>query len=137
MRTNFFAFIIVSVILLSGCSSMGGEDKFSDSYIKSHIVVGKTTKAQVQQLYGVPDTNKKTSGRSTWVYKKNADFNTISSLTGYIPGTGAISSALRIGDSASEVSKISDKRSGNTEVHGDWFYITFNESDVVDYWSIE
>ena len=115
MRTNLVSFAIAAVILLSGCSSLGGEDKFSDSYIKSHIVVGKTTKAQVQQLYGVPDTNEKTSGGTTWIYKKNADFNTISSLTSYIPGSGAISSALHMGNSASEVSKISKKRSGNSE----------------------
>ncbi|HHC0905392.1 TPA: hypothetical protein ACUIQA_004727 [Klebsiella pneumoniae] len=64
----------------------------------------------------------------------------IATLAGYIPGAGAISSALGMANSASEASatasKLSDKRSGNTEIHGNRLYITFNQKDVVDYWNI-
>ncbi|MDD7998679.1 hypothetical protein FEI17_05165 [Kosakonia radicincitans] len=141
MNSSLKCLVVVSAILLSACSSMGGgEDKFSASYVQSHIVEGKTTKAQVQQLYGVPDDNEKSSNGTTWVYHKNADYSSVSSLAGYIPGAGAVSSALGMANTASEASstagKLSDKRSGNTEIHGNRLYITFNRNDVVDYWSI-
>ncbi|HFN0608740.1 hypothetical protein ACYBCU_24060 [Klebsiella pneumoniae] len=140
MNSNLKCFVIATTFLLGACSSGGGEDKFSASYVQSHIVEGKTTKAQVQQLYGVPDSNEKSSNGTTWVYYKNADYNSVSSLAGYIPGAGAISSALGMANSASEASatasKLSDKRSGNTEIHGNRLYITFNQKDVVDYWNI-
>lgn len=88
----------------------------------------------------MPDSNEKSSNGTTWVYYKNADYNSVSSLAGYIPGAGAISSALGMANSASEASatasKLSDKRSGNTEIHGNRLYITFNQKDVVDYWNI-
>lgn len=142
MKINLAGLIIVSVVLLlSGCSSTGGEDKYSASYVQSHLVKGKTTKTEVQQMYGVPDSNQKSSHGTTWGYRKNADYSSVSSLAGYIPGAGAISSALGMANSASEASstasKLSDKRSGNTEIHGTRLYITFNERDIVDYWSIE
>ncbi|MBK4784745.1 MAG: hypothetical protein FT714_11030 [Pantoea sp. Pent] len=128
------------VILLSGCSSTGGEDKYSATYVQSHIKEGKTTKAEVQQLYGVSDDNQKSFQGTTWIYEKNADCSIASSLLGYIPGAGAVSGALGMANSASEVSstagKMADKRSGNTEIHGNRLYITFNNSDIVDYWSI-
>ncbi|MFS6933787.1 hypothetical protein [Klebsiella oxytoca] len=141
MKINITGYIIAAVILLSGCSSVGGEDKYSASYIESHLVKGKTTKAEVQQLYGVPDTNDKSSNGTIWVYRKGADYNSVSSLTRYIPGTEEISSVLGMASTASEVSstasKLADKRSGNTEIHGDRLYIAFDESDIVEYWSIK
>ncbi|SFC09159.1 hypothetical protein [Kosakonia oryzae] len=142
MKNSLKCLVVVSAILLSACSSMGGggEDKFSASYVQSHIVEGKTTKAQVQQLYGVPDDNQKSSNGTTWIYFKNADYSSVSSLAGYIPGAGAVSSALGMANTASSASstasKLSDKSNGNTEIHGDRLYITFNRSDIVDYWSI-
>ncbi|MEB5835410.1 hypothetical protein MXF26_03965 [Pantoea dispersa] len=140
MKINLMGLMVMLVILLSGCSSTGGEDKYSATYVQSHIKEGKTTKAEVQQLYGVPDDNQKSSQGTTWIYEKNADYSSASSLLGYIPGAGAVSGALGMANSASEVSstagKMADKRSGNTEIHGNRLYITFNNSDIVDYWSI-
>lgn len=54
--------LVLAVILsLSACAgkTTGGEDKFSISYVESHIVKGKTTQREVQSLYGVPDDNEK------------------------------------------------------------------------------
>ncbi|MBH3284026.1 hypothetical protein I5N59_25410, partial [Serratia marcescens] len=100
----------------------------------------KTTKAEVQKLYGVPDDNDKSSNETTWIYRKNSDYSSVSSLADYIPGAGAVSSALGMANTASDASstagKLADKRSGNTEIHGDRLYITFSNNDVVDYWSI-
>ncbi|MDU3756597.1 MAG: hypothetical protein E7G34_24450 [Klebsiella pneumoniae] len=140
MNSTMKCFVIAATFLLGACSSGGGEDKFSASYVQSHIVEGKTTKAQVQQLYGVPDSNEKSSNGTTWVYYKNTDYSSVSTLASYIPGAGAIGSALDMANTASEASssagKLSDKRSGNTEIHGNRLYITFNQNDVVNYWDI-
>ncbi len=83
MKINLMGLMVMLVILLSGCSSTGGEDKYSATYVQSHIKEGKTTKAEVQQLYGVPDDNQKSSQGTTWIYEKNADYSSASSLLGY------------------------------------------------------
>ncbi|NDL61896.1 membrane lipoprotein lipid attachment site-containing protein [Acerihabitans arboris] len=140
MKKVFFGLLMV--LVLSACSGgmMGGEDKFSTSYVESHIVKGKTTQQEVQRLYGVPDTNEKSSNGVTWVYRKSGNLSDASSLTGYIPGTGAISSALGLAGAAnsasSQANKVSGKMSGNTEIHGDRFYVTFDNNNIVDYWSL-
>ncbi|MCR0999249.1 hypothetical protein [Serratia rubidaea] len=140
MNSYLKCLVIATTILLCACSSTGGEDKFSASYVQSHIVKGKTTKAEVQQLYGVPDDNTKSSNGTTWGYNKNADYSSVSSLASYIPGAGAVSSALGMANTASEASstvgKISDKQSGNTETRGKRLYIHFDNNNVVDYWDI-
>ncbi|WP_410015734.1 hypothetical protein [Sodalis sp. C49] len=136
------AFGLMVVLALTACSGgmMGGEDKFSTSYVESHIIKGKTTQQQVQSLYGVPDSNEKSSNGVTWVYHKNGALSDASSLTGFIPGTGAISSALGLAGTASSASsqanKVSGKMSGNTEIHGNRFYVTFDNNNIVDYWSL-
>lgn len=40
MKISIAGLIITSAILLSGCSSTGGEDKYSASYVQSHVVEG-------------------------------------------------------------------------------------------------
>lgn len=135
-------FVLAVILSLSACSGgmTGGEDKFSTSYVESHIVKWKTTQSQVQSLYGVPDDNQKSSGGVTWVYYKNGNLNDASSLTNYIPGASAISSALgmaSMADSASsQANKVSGKMSGNTEIRGKRLYVTFDNNNTVDYWSL-
>ncbi|QKJ85726.1 hypothetical protein PMPD1_0754 [Paramixta manurensis] len=135
---------LLMVLTLSACSGgmMGGEDKYSTTYIKSHIVEGKTTKSEVQGLYGVPDSNSESAYGTTWRFNKNGDMKDASSLAGYIPGASAITSALGMADTASSASdsynKVQAKRSGNSAItHGSSLYITFNRSGVVDYWSLD
>ncbi|OIV47705.1 hypothetical protein BK025_02110 [Sodalis sp. TME1] len=135
--------LVLAVILsLSACAggTTGGEDKFSTSYVESHIVKGKTTQSEVQSLYGVPDDNEKSSNGVTWVYHKNGNLDDASSLTSYIPGASAISSALGMATMAnsasSQANKVSGKMSGNTEIHGNRLYITFDNKSTVDYWNL-
>ncbi|WP_158783472.1 lipoprotein [Pantoea sp. BAV 3049] len=132
---------VLAVLVLSGCSSTGSEDKFSASYLNSHVVENKTTQAEVQSLYGVPDDQTVHSdGTAYWYYDKNGTLNTASGLAGYIPGAGAISSALGMANTAnsasSAASKASGKMSGNTEYHGDRLQISFDKNKIVRSWSL-
>lgn len=141
MRLAFMVALTVGSLLLSGCSSMGGEDKFSNTYVDSHIIKGKTTKTEVQSLYGVPDENSKNSSDTTWVYRKNSGLSSVQGLAGYIPGANAVSSALGMantaGEASSSASKMMDKSNGSTEIHGTRLYITFNNTNnIVNYWGL-
>lgn len=135
------ALILLGALTLAGCAGMTTDDKYSTSYVESHITEGKTTQADVQRLYGVPDSNEKSSNGTTWVYRKGGTLSDVSSLVGYIPGAGSVSSALAMGRSTSaavsSVNKVAGKANGNTEIHGDRFYVTFTNKGIVDYWSLE
>ena len=129
---------VMVVLLLAGCSSMG-EDKFSASYVKAHIIPKQTTKAQVQAIYGVPDEqNIHSSGNMSWEYEVRGNLSTASSIVGYIPGASAVSSALGMANKASNASdsatKASAKMSGNSEYHANRLYINFDGTGVVDSW---
>lgn len=130
---------LVAVLLLAGCSSTSGEDKFSADYMRTHVIPHQTTQAQVQQLYGVPDDQDSNSeGESTWIYDKGGNLSSASSLAGYIPGAGAISSALGMASSASSASDAastaSNKMSNNTAHHGNTLFISFDKNKVVSRW---
>lgn len=136
MRISIWKLMVI--FLLVGCSSMG-EDKFSASYMKAHIIPNKTTKAEVQAIYGVPDDQDVSSdGSVVWKYEARGNLSTASSIVGYIPGAGAVSSALGMANTASNASdsaaKASAKMSGDTEHHGKRIYIDFNSKGIVDHW---
>jgi hypothetical protein len=51
----FYLFLVV--FALTGCSGTtigGNEDKLTPAYLKQHLIVGKTTKAEVRQYFGAP-----------------------------------------------------------------------------------
>ncbi|AHG21594.2 hypothetical protein Z042_19790 [Chania multitudinisentens RB-25] len=129
---------IMVAFLLVGCSSTG-ENKFSASYVKAHVIPKQTTKAQVQAIYGVPDDQSADSGGEVrWEYKVGGNLSTAASLASYIPGAGAVSSALGMASTASDAtdsaSKASAKMSGNTEYRSDFLVITFGSDGIVDRW---
>ncbi len=133
-------FFLLAILSVAGCSTSGtGEDKFSASYLKAHIVPNKTTQAEVQSIYGVPDNQSVDSdGDVSWIYRKNGNLSTASSVANYIPGANAISSALGMASSASTASdaatKASAKMSGSTEYHADTLFIRFNSNKIVSSW---
>ena len=58
--------LFLVVFALTGCSGTtigGNEDKLTPAYLKQHLIVGKTTKAEVRQYFGAPD-----SGHTTVTY---------------------------------------------------------------------
>ena len=131
----------LAVTLISGCASMGGEDKFSASYVQSHIIPHKTTQAEVQALYGVPDGQSTYSdGSYYWSYSKTGNLSAASNLVGYIPGAGAVGSALGMANSANQASGAAStaagKVNGDVENHSNGLTISFNKNKIVDHWSL-
>ncbi|MGP0151409.1 hypothetical protein ARC310_05350 [Pantoea ananatis] len=137
MKSIMVLFTIIFV--LTGCSTSGGEDKFSRTYVSSHIIVNKTTQAEVKALYGVPDDQSSSSdGSVTWRYYKGGNLSTASSVLGYIPGASALSSAVGMASGAQNASdsmtKASGKLTGNTEQHSDYLSVWFDKNNVVSNW---
>ncbi|OMQ25569.1 hypothetical protein [Serratia oryzae] len=135
---RMYLWSVMVVLLLVGCSSMG-EDKFSASYVKAHVIAKQTTKAQVQAIYGVPDDQTvRSDGTVSWEYEVRGNLSTASSIVGYIPGANAVSSALGMANTASNASdsatKASAKMSGSTEYHANRLYIDFDSAGVVKHW---
>ena len=132
-------FTCVFLIFLSGCSSMG-EDKYSDSYIKSHVTENKTTKAEVQALYGVPDEQSTTASSTTWYYRKGGSYGALSTIANYIPGAGAVSGAIGMAGSAQSdadnLQKASNKMTGNSAHSDNSLRFSFNERGVVTDWHL-
>lgn len=132
--------ILMIAFLLSGCSSKG-ENKFSHSYVKTHIIENKTTQAEVQAIYGTPDDQNIDEVSVTWIYEKNGNLGTVSSLVGYIPGAGAVSSALGMANTANDIAddtkKVSGKMTGDTNYHGDILFVRFNNKKIVTSWTID
>ncbi|PKC41789.1 hypothetical protein V461_17090 [Pantoea ananatis BRT98] len=137
MKSIMVLFTIMFV--LTGCSTSGGEDKFSRTYVSSHIIANKTTQAEVKALYGVPDDQSSSSdGSVNWRYRKGGNLSTASSVLGYIPGVSALSSAVGMASSAQGASesmtKASGKLTGNTEQHSDYLSVWFDKKNVVSNW---
>ncbi|WP_202988192.1 hypothetical protein [Pseudomonas typographi] len=132
---------MLAIMFIAGCSTMGGEDKFSATYIKAHIIPHKTTQGEVQALYGTPDSQyTSSSGRYSWNYDKNGNLGTAAQVVSYIPGASSVSSALsmtRSANTASEtMSDASAKLTGDTEHHGSLLTIWFDKNKVVDDWDL-
>lgn len=57
-----------AVIVLAGCAATAQGRKFDDSYV-SQIKKNVTTKAQIRQAFGEPQTTSKASDTETWIYQ--------------------------------------------------------------------
>lgn len=137
MKSIMVLFTIMFV--LTGCCTSGGEDKFSRTYVSSHIIANKTTQAEVKALYGVPDDQSSSSnGSVTWRYYKGGNLSTASSVLGYIPGASALSSAVGMAsgaqDASNSMTKASGKLTGNTEQHSNYLSVIFDTNNIVTDW---
>lgn len=135
---------LATALLVGGCSTLGGEDKFSDAYVRSHIIAQKTTLAEVQALYGSPDSRtSRSDGRLTLNYHKRTasdDFTSVYNLAGNIPGAGALTSALAsTGNatySARQAGKSVDELTGTKHNESNSLWIEFDKNGVVTSWSL-
>ncbi|HDU5780464.1 lipoprotein [Klebsiella pneumoniae] len=118
--------LFLVVFALTGCSGTtigGNEDKLTPAYLKQHLIVGKTTKAEVRQYFGAPDSGHTTvtvSGKESWYYSVDKGINLVSLAGSMIPVTGA-------SQAADAVDKSSQKDSNS-------LMIFFDEKGVVENW---
>jgi len=88
MTKRYYGLLVagfVSIALLAGCASTGNESirHESGATIKNKVVEGKTTKADIQSMFGAPTSTSFTdSGLEVWTY----DFTKLSAdAVSYIP----------------------------------------------------
>lgn len=79
------ALLSIALSLISGCQNgsdvlgalNGGSKKYELAYLKQNLIPGKTTKAQVLELFGAPHAEEldAINGRndSNWTYEKNEE----------------------------------------------------------------
>lgn len=121
--------LAVSVLLLVGCSSggmsLGGnEDKLSHEYISQHVIVGKTTKADVRRDFGEPKSGHisySSDGKESWYYPVDEGFNLMGAAASLVPISGA--------SSAASVANSQNQKDVNS------LMIWFDKNGVVTRWS--
>ncbi|MFB4359039.1 hypothetical protein RBJ15_21805 [Pantoea sp. BS_4] len=134
------AVIVFSIMLLmSGCSSFSGEDKFSRSYVVSHIISNKTTESEVKALYGTPDDQtSRSDGSYVWRFHRDGKMDFLSKAASLIPGTsalsGAVTSATIAQNTKEDMNSVSDKVTGNSEHRSETLTIYFTSNKVVSDW---
>jgi len=77
-----------------------GNEKFDPTWIKQHVVVGKSTQQDISSIYGEPDEKQTSANNSdTWIYRKNrAGNNLLSMASGMIPGMSTVNQASNLAD---------------------------------------
>jgi|GEM_PF-303370 len=143
-----FAFGIYTVTALSGCntlSSVSSADKFSDSYVRAHLVERKTSKSEVVSLYGEPDSkNNYSDGEATYYYKKHSyheDLNSLYDLANTIPGASSVQNAIGtvrgktydVNQASNSVNKLAGNKSQSD--NNDSLRITFDKNGIISNWS--
>jgi hypothetical protein len=158
-RNNLlFILPLLLLVLLTGCQQGGGINgimdslspgakKYDTAYLKQTLISGKTTKAQVEQLFGAPyDERLESSSRNNrtiWTYNKNEEgldkymklahkyVSTETSLKMY-DTEAQVDKGQRMLDDANSVA--GTRKSINSK-SGTVLTIYFKD-DVVDYYSI-
>ncbi|MHB1645922.1 MAG: hypothetical protein ACYCSW_05360 [bacterium] len=78
--------LLLSIVFMSGCAAGIGNSKISNQSnqtLSQKIIKGKTTEAQVRQMFGDPDkTTFNGKGDLMWEYKYQHDHDTVAA---YIP----------------------------------------------------
>lgn len=117
-----------TLLFLTACAGMGGgnQDKMSSAYLKQHLIPNKTTKADVQQLFGAPGYKSEDSdGSGMWSYSE-AEINgsLLTRAMDFIPsfGTSATSTAV------SQAKKTQANRTLNVHFHKNDTVQSFNVS---------
>ncbi|APH61194.1 hypothetical protein [Granulibacter bethesdensis] len=139
-----FPLLAATMIGLAACTGPGAtggetyEDKFSQSYIQSHLFKGKTTMRDVQALYGQPFRRSTQGGdRVYWTYRREqtGSMGMLTGIARVVPGVGMSNALIRVNENLAQMQRASDAASGNTEVRGDSLDLVF-QNGVLDNWSM-
>ncbi|MCC8397672.1 hypothetical protein LJ656_34615 [Paraburkholderia sp. MMS20-SJTR3] len=139
-------------------SSTTQTDKFSPSYIKQHIVVGKTTQAEVVALYGNSNSKQiKDDGRETWFYNEStvSTPNVMERMGGMLSGVtsglsqmglstaqnsvGVVSDQVnganrRVNGAKTAINSARDEKAANGSGYAHQLFIDFNSKGIVTHW---
>ncbi|MFV5193187.1 hypothetical protein ACMXYY_13770, partial [Acinetobacter courvalinii] len=70
------ALLVATVLGMTACASMPGgtsNEKYQPTYLQSHLIKGKTTKAEVVAMYGEPKSKSIASDKSeSWYFNSGA-----------------------------------------------------------------
>ena len=84
---------MVTLLMLGGCAS--SQEEISTGSVAARpaerIIVGKTTKAQVRQMYGTPTSSVVLDGDETYIYHKSNLPPIVGGLVGVVPGAYKVS----------------------------------------------
>ncbi|WP_143752006.1 hypothetical protein [Burkholderia sp. SRS-W-2-2016] len=133
-------------------------DKFSPSYIRQHIVVGKTTQAEVVALYGNSNSKQtKDDGRETWFYNESSAStpNAMERMGGMLSGitsglsqmglptaqngVGAVSDQVnganrRVNGAKTVMNSAQNEKAANGSGYAHQLFIDFNSKGIVTHW---
>ncbi len=115
--------VVLSVPL--GCSQQSGPSALTPGAAKKHIVPGRTTQAEVIEVFGTPNVITRKDGGEMWVYDKVSSRQTSAAFGAGGVGAGWGSSGFGGGGLAGGVG--STERSETTVM----LIIYFDENDVV------
>lgn len=143
---NCISIALVSLVI-TGCSSIGGEDKFSRNYINSHVIPNKTTQSEVKALYGEPSQSGNFSnGGSEWIYFKQDSTPDLLGIAGqvssYIPmgssfSKGYYTAAKYSAQANGLASKIPKSMlHGDSDQHSNGLTIDFDKNNTVINWTM-
>lgn len=119
------AFSMAAILsLLIGCSQ-SGPSALTPGAAKKHIVPGRTTQAEVIEIFGTPNVITRKEGGEMWVYDKVSSLQTSAAFGAGGLGGGWGSSGFGAGGLAGGVG--STERSETTVM----LIIYFDENDVV------
>lgn len=141
--------IALSTCLLSACSStpsmssLTGDERFSESFVRAHLIKDKTTLAEVASLYGEPESrNNYSDGSSSLTYRKRTPRDQLKSLYNLvdaIPGADSAKSALaQASNKTYDLDKASSslkELSGNKDLDSNYLSVTFDKNGIVRSWS--
>ncbi|WP_421359040.1 MULTISPECIES: hypothetical protein [Agrobacterium] len=119
--------MVACMAMLAGCvgANVGGNtDRMNTSYVKEHVIVGKTTKDEVQQLFGSPrEKLSDSTGEERWIYEPNGGTNMLAAAGSMLPVPG-LSTATRMSEA------------GQGSRGASLLQISFDKRGVVRRWSM-
>jgi hypothetical protein len=127
MKSLNMIFAISILASATACTQMpsgssNDADRFSPSYVRQHIVVGKTTQAEVVALYGNSNSKQtKDDGRETWFYNESTGStpNVMERMGGALSGITSGLSQMGLSTAQNGVGAVSDQVNGaNRRVNG-------------------
>lgn len=142
---NILVVTLLSIsFLMTGCNSIKslmGDKKaanMNQTTLKKSVVVGKTTKANVEEVLGEPDKIVNANNKEMWIYNNDSENSSISQYQSSIYSAASLvgidstitSNVYRAASLSEDVDKAVNKKKINSVT------FTFNKKGVVTSWQV-